>query len=100
MTAHNKEINNFVENRYQHGFVTDIESESIPPGLNEDVIRAISAKKNEPKFMLEWRLKSYQHWLTLEEPEWAHVDYEPIDYQDISYFSAPKSAPKPASVTT
>ena len=74
MTAHNKEINNFVENRYQHGFVTDIESESIPPGLNEDVIRAISAKKNEPKFMLEWRLKSYQHWLTLEEPEWEHVD--------------------------
>ena len=58
MTAQNKEINNFVENRYQHGFVTDIESESIPPGLNEDVIRAISAKKNEPKFMLEWRLNS------------------------------------------
>ena len=99
MTAHNKEINNFVENRYQHGFVTDIESESIPPGLNEDVIRAISAKKNEPKFMLEWRLKSYQHWLTLEEPEWAHVDYEPIDYQDISYFSAPKSdADRPKSL--
>ena len=99
MTAHNKEINNFVENRYQHGFVTDIESESIPPGLNEDVIRAISAKKNEPKFMLEWRLKSYQHWLTLEEPEWAHVDYEPLDYQDISYFSAPKSdADRPKSL--
>ena len=99
MTAHNKEINNFVENRYQHGFVTDIESESIPPGLNEDVIRAISAKKNEPKFMLEWRLKSYQHWLTLEEPEWAHVDYESIDYQDISYFSAPKSdADRPKSL--
>ena len=99
MTAHNKEINNFVENRYQHGFVTDLESESIPPGLNEDVIRAISAKKNEPKFMLEWRLKSYQHWLTLEEPEWAHVDYEPIDYQDISYFSAPKSdADRPKSL--
>tara|TARA_B100001059_G_C17805827_1_gene569079 strand:- start:311 stop:1759 length:1449 start_codon:yes stop_codon:yes gene_type:complete len=99
MTAQNKEINNFVENRYQHGFVTDIESESIPPGLNEDVIRAISAKKNEPKFMLEWRLKSYQHWLTLEEPEWAHVDYEPIDYQDISYFSAPKSdADRPKSL--
>jgi Fe-S cluster assembly protein SufB len=82
---------------YKWGFVTDIESEAIPPGLNEDVIRLISAKKNEPEFMLEWRLKAYRHWLTMSEPDWAQVHYPPIDYQSIVYYSAPKSrkdAPK------
>ncbi|MDH3628590.1 MAG: Fe-S cluster assembly protein SufB [Acidobacteriota bacterium] len=77
---------------YEWGFVTDIEADSFPPGLNEDVVRAISAKKNEPEFMLEWRLKAFRHWKTMTEPTWAFVDYPPIDYQEIVYFSAPKSA--------
>lgn len=93
----NKTINDLTKKDYQYGFVTDIEQESLPPGLNEDVIRVISAKKKEPEFMLEWRLKSYRHWLTMKEPTWAHVHYPPINYQDIIYYSAPKSqkdAPK------
>jgi len=99
MSANKEEINSLIESRYKHGFVTDIESDSLPPGLNEGVIRAISARKNEPKFMLDWRLKSYKHWLKLNEPKWAHVDYTPINYQDISYFSAPKSdADRPKSL--
>jgi len=86
-----------VAQEYEAGFVTDVESETLPPGLNEDVVRAISAKKGEPEWMLEWRLKAYRHWLTLEEPTWANIKYEPMDYQSISYYSAPKSkddAPK------
>ena len=86
-----------VAQEYEAGFVTDVESETLPPGLDEDVIKAISAKKGEPEWMLEWRLKAYQHWLTLEEPTWANIKYEPVDYQSISYYSAPKSkddAPK------
>jgi Fe-S cluster assembly protein SufB len=82
---------------YKAGFITDIEQETLPPGLNEDVIRALSAKKREPEWMTEWRLKSYRHWLTMKEPRWAHVQYAPIDYQAISYYAAPKakeSAPK------
>jgi Fe-S cluster assembly protein SufB len=75
---------------YKHGFVTDIETDTIPRGLSEDVIRLISAKKSEPKFMLEWRLKAYRHWLTMEEPKWSHVHYPPINYQDVIYYSAPK----------
>jgi Fe-S cluster assembly protein SufB len=75
---------------YKYGFVTDIEADSAPPGLNEDIIRWISAKKNEPEFMLEWRLKSYRHWTTMKEPAWHNVHYPPIDYQKISYYSAPK----------
>jgi Fe-S cluster assembly protein SufB len=75
---------------YQAGFVTDIESESIPAGLNEDVVRLISAKKKEPAFLLEWRLRALRHWLTMTEPKWAHVHYPPIDYQSIVYYSAPK----------
>ena len=76
---------------YKWGFVTEIEADSIPKGLSEDVVRLISAKKNEPEFMLEWRLKSYRHWLTLEEPKWSTVRYPSIDYQDIIYYSAPKT---------
>jgi len=75
---------------YEWGFVTDVEQETIPPGLNEDVVRLISAKKGEPEWMTEWRLKAYRHWLEMKEPEWANIHYEPIDYQSISYFSAPK----------
>ena len=75
---------------YQHGFVTDIESDTVPPGLDEDVVRLISRKKNEPAFLLEWRLKALRHWFTMPEPHWAHVKIAPIDYQSISYYSAPK----------
>jgi Fe-S cluster assembly protein SufB len=76
---------------YQHGFVTDIESDTVPPGLDEDVVRMISRKKNEPAFLTEWRLKALRHWLTMPEPKWAHVNIAPIDYQAISYYSAPKN---------
>ena len=83
---------------YKWGFVTDIGADSIPKGLNEEIIRLISAKKNEPEFMLDWRLKSYRHWLTMEEPRWANVHFPPIDYQDIVYYSAPKSKAGPKSL--
>ena len=89
MTSEN--IENFVNKKYEHGFVTDIETETIAPGLNEDVIRAISSRKNEPDFMLEWRLQAYRQWLKMTEPEWAHVNYDPIKFDEISYFAAPKS---------
>ncbi len=93
----NEHIKKMVDDTYQHGFSTDIETEYLPPGLNEDVVRFISAKKNEPEFLLEWRLKAFRHWQTMTLPEWSHVYYAPIDYQAISYFAAPKSpdsAPK------
>ena len=79
---------------YKYGFVTDIEAETIPRGLHEDIVRTISAKKNEPEWLLEWRLKAYRHWLTMTEPEWANVNYPKIDYQDIIYYSAPKPKKK------
>ncbi len=88
----NAVIDDYIQQDYQHGFVTDIDADTLPPGLNEDVIRAISAKKNEPAFLCEWRLQAYRHWLTLEEPTWAQVNFPPIDYQAISYYSAPKQA--------
>ena len=84
-------VDEYIKGEYKHGFVTDIETEMLEPGLNEDVIRFISAKKNEPEFMLEWRLKAYRQWLTLKEPKWAHVQYPPIDFNDIIYWAAPKS---------
>ncbi len=87
-------IHDFTKQEYKWGFVSEVEEDKIPKGLNEDVIRLISAKKNEPEFMLEWRLKAYRHWAKLEqseaEPRWANVKYAPIDYQDIIYYSAPK----------
>ncbi len=79
-----------LQSEYKYGFVTDIETDDLPPGLNEDIIRALSAKKNEPEWLLEFRLDAYRKWLTMEEPEWADVNYEPIDYQALSYYSAPK----------
>jgi Fe-S cluster assembly protein SufB len=85
-------LNELTQREYQHGFVTDVETESIPAGLSEDVVRLISRKKNEPEWLLEWRLKAYRHWLTMEEPTWARVTYPPIDYQKIVYYAAPKSA--------
>ncbi len=81
------------ETEYKYGFVTDVESDRLPKGLNEETIRAISAKKNEPPSLLEFRLKAYRHWLTMEEPHWANVKYPKIDYQDICYYSAPKKKP-------
>jgi len=90
-------IEQLAKREYQFGFVTEIEQETFPPGLDEDVVRRLSAIKREPEWMLEWRLKAYRHWLTMTEPKWAKVEYEPVDYQAISYYAAPKSmkdAPK------
>ncbi len=85
-------VESLVGREYQYGFVTDIESDALPPGLSEDVVRLISAKKQEPLFMLEWRLKAYRRWLTMQEPHhWANITYPPIDYQDVIYYSAPRS---------
>ena len=83
---------------YKHGFVTEIETDIITPGLSEEVIRLISAKKNEPDFMLEWRLKAYRHWVTLKPPTWAHIHFEPIDYNAVSYYAAPKSKNQPKNL--
>ena len=91
MATDNKDVDDLLRGEYRHGFVTDIESDTVPPGLDESVVRLISAKKQEPAFMLEWRLKAFRHWLGMQEPKWAHLHHPPIDYQDISYYSAPKS---------
>ncbi len=85
-----EEMEQLVRREYKEGFVTDIESDTLPPGLDEDTIAFISKKKGEPEWMLEWRLKAYHQWLKMTPPSWAHLDYPPIDYQAISYFSAPK----------
>ena len=99
MATRPDDIQRLIGQRYKHGFVTDIESESLPPGLDDHVIRAISARKGEPGFMLDWRLKAYRQWREMREPEWAYLNYPPIDYQTISYFSAPKSdAERPKSL--
>jgi len=91
MSTSAKDVQNILDSGYEHGFITNIESDTLPPGLNEDVIRHISSKKQEPAWMLEWRLKAYQHWLAMQEPDWAHLNIPAIDYQSISYYSAPKS---------
>ncbi len=83
-------VEELVQRRYQHGFITDIETDILPPGLNESVVRFISNKKNEPEWMTEWRLKAYRHWLTMTPPSWAKLHIAPIDFQSISYFAAPK----------
>src|SRR3970040_869302 len=94
MATDNRTIESLANREYKYGFVTDIEADSAPPGINEDIIRFISAKKNEPDFMLEWRLKAYRPWAKLEkpkaEPKWANVHYPPIDYQKVIYYAAPK----------
>ncbi len=92
MASNAQDVAEFVDRHYEAGFVTDIESDTVAPGLNEDVIRLISAKKEEPEWMLEWRLKAFARWKTMREPSWAHVHYPPIDFQAISYYAAPKSA--------
>ncbi|MDX1433295.1 MAG: Fe-S cluster assembly protein SufB, partial [Gammaproteobacteria bacterium] len=91
MATQAPDVETLVRREYEHGFVTDLEADTVPPGLNEDVIRLISQKKKEPEFLLEWRLKAYRHWLTMRQPTWAHVSYPDIEYQAISYYSAPKS---------
>ena len=90
MSSATETIEGFVKSEYKYGFITDIEAESAPPGLSEEIVRFISAKKNEPEFMLEWRLKAYRHWLKMSNPTWPKADYPPIDFQDIVYYSAPK----------
>ncbi|MCY3555254.1 MAG: Fe-S cluster assembly protein SufB [Gemmatimonadetes bacterium] len=87
-------IETLAQQEYKEGWVTDIEMETAPPGLNEDIIRFISAKKKEPEFLLEWRLKAYRHWLTMKEPNWQYMAYPPVDYQDIVYYAAPKNTPQ------
>ena len=97
MTAGTPSIEELANQQYKYGFVTDIETDSVPPGLNEDVVRVISSKKNEPQWLLDWRLKAFRHWQTMTEPTWQFVKYPPINYQDIIYYSAPKQqgdAPK------
>jgi len=84
--------------KYKYGFVTNIEMETAPKGLNEDIIRFISAKKEEPDWLLQWRLKAYRHWLTMDEPDWAKVGYDKIDYQDLHYYAAPKNIDRPKSL--
>jgi Fe-S cluster assembly protein SufB len=90
MASGQQDVEQLVARKYRHGFVTDIDSDTVPPGLDESVIRLISLKKKEPEFLLNWRLKAYEHWLTMPAPAWAHVRIAPIDYQAISYYSAPK----------
>ncbi|HZL38351.1 MAG TPA: Fe-S cluster assembly protein SufB [Tepidisphaeraceae bacterium] len=90
MPTETSEIETLANREYRWGFITDVEAESAPPGLNEDIVRFISHKKGEPDWMLQWRLKAYRHWLTMEEPQWASVHYPPIDYQSAIYYSAPK----------
>src|SRR5215472_14950559 len=95
MTTATSTIQELANREYQHGFVTDIEAESVPPGLNEEIIRLISAKKHEPDWLLQWRLKAFRHWQTMEEPRWwPKLEISPIDYQDIIYYSAPKPMKK------
>ena len=90
MSIASGQLDELISREYEHGFFTTLETDTVSRGLNEDIIRLISAKKNEPKFMLEWRLKGYQQWLTMTEPNWANLRHEAIDYQDIFYYSAPK----------
>jgi len=97
MSANSENVEKLVKKEYEHGFVTDIDADTIPPGLSEEIITFISNKKDEPKWLLDWRLKAYRQWLKMEDPTWAKLDIEHIDYQAISYYSAPKSkddAPK------
>src|ERR1700736_226711 len=97
MSTNVNTIQDLADREYKWGFVTEVEEERVPKGLNEDIIRIISAKKNEPEFMLQWRLKAYRHWSSLEnaqaEPKWANIKYAPINYQNIVYYSAPKQKP-------
>ena len=94
MTKRNQIIDSAISQEYEYGFTTDIEQETIPPGLNEDVIRLISSKKDEPEWLLDWRLKAYNQWLKMDEPNWSKLNYPNIDFQAISYYAAPKEKEK------
>src|SRR5579872_7216354 len=98
MSTQANSIEALANQEYKWGFVTEIGADEVPKGLNEEIIRTISAKKNEPEFMLEWRLKAYRRWLTMTEPTWPNVHYPPIDYQEIVYSSAPKMKKGPKSL--
>src|SRR5664280_1025101 len=98
MTDVSNDVREFASQQYKYGFSTDLDTDAVPKGLSEDVIRLISAKKHEPDWLLEWRLRAYRHWITLEEPHWQNVHYGPIDYQDIIYYAAPKPKPQLASL--
>jgi Fe-S cluster assembly protein SufB len=91
MASKQQDVKDLVDRKYEHGFITEIETDTVPPGLDEDVIQFISQKKGEPQFMLDWRLKAFRYWQTMDEPNWAKLNLNPIDYQAISYYSAPKS---------
>jgi Fe-S cluster assembly protein SufB len=98
MAEQNALLKEFTEKEYEYGWSIDIEADQLPKGLNEEIVRAISAKKNEPEWLTEWRLKAFRYWLTMEEPTWAHVKYPKIDFQDIIYYSAPKKKPEIGSL--
>ena len=98
MPTSSDSIHELANQEYKYGFVTDIETESIPKGLNEGIIRLISEKKSEPQWMLDWRLKAYRYWKKRTEPRWPKVEYPEIDYQDIIYYSAPKQKVAPKSL--
>ncbi len=98
MSTEQETIEQFTKSEYKWGFTTDIETETAPKGLNEDIVRLISRKKNEPEWLLEWRLKAYRHWLKMTEPRWPNVKYGPIDYQDAYYYAAPKQEKRPKSL--
>src|SRR5437764_14883011 len=95
MTTATRTIQELANREYKYGFVTDVDTDAVPPGLNEDVIRTISAKKQEPEFLLDWRLKAFRHWQTMEEPRWwPNLKFGAIDYQDLIYYSAPRQQKK------
>ncbi|MEP0821831.1 MAG: Fe-S cluster assembly protein SufB [Ignavibacterium sp.] len=98
MSTATNTIEQLANREYKWGFITDIDADSAPKGLNEEIIRFISLKKNEPDWLLEWRLRAYRHWLTMKEPRWANVKYNAIDYQDVIYYSAPKRKTRPKSL--
>jgi Fe-S cluster assembly protein SufB len=98
MAEQNALLKEFTEKEYEYGWSIDIEADQLPKGLNEEIVRAISAKKNEPEWLTEWRLKAFRYWLTMDEPTWAHVKYPKIDFQDIIYYSAPKKKPEIGSL--
>ncbi len=91
MAEENQVLKEFTEKEYAYGWSIDIEADELPMGLNEDIVRAISLKKEEPEWLTDWRLKAYRHWLTMETPEWAHIHHPKIDFQNIIYYSAPKA---------
>jgi Fe-S cluster assembly protein SufB len=98
MSTEQSTIEELANREYKYGFVTDVEAEAVPRGLNEDIVGLISSKKSEPAWLLEWRLKAFRHWQTMTEPRWPNVHYAKIDYQDIIYYSAPKQKSGPASL--